>query len=663
MPPVTHLHVDPVRGGLRFRLEADANRAAHALDEEIVQSVDDATLDALAAAARATLARHAAAIADVVATGGLLYRTLLPERLREPLRRLDDPLLVMSSVRAIPWELLHDGDTFWGLRYPLGHRLRLERALPAPRPRPRRTRPRALVIGADRRGDLPAVDAEIEAVTATLERFANVTCMHGPLATFDAVTAALREAPDLIHYAGHATIEGGMPGLVLADGVRLTAPVIERNLAGRPIVMLNACASAQPGDDPQTAEALAAGFLLGGAAAAIGTHVPVGDRDAAAVATAFWTDCGSGAPLGDALRTARAAPKGGHETAGLAFALYGDPARTLGTVDPVARPARRLPLVLGAIAVALLLVTGLRWWRTPGPLIVGVNAVEVTAGDVAPAIRQLTRDGIVTLLTDVPDLQVYSSEYLDFACPDPTRCGIQTARDLGMHITVFVRLASDGENVTLELRATDLAHGGLAQRPVRVHGALHDLIALRNDAVFQLLDGLGRPLADADRRRLQERYSNDDFDALHLMLQTMPGMAPAAPPSPASAPHSWWRPWTANAWAQDLAPDERDVRSLLEQYRAAIEQKDLERIGALQVAFTPEQRAALQRYFDAATDLHLRFADVEVVIDGLRAVATLTREDRFHDTRTGRDMDLRLRVTAHLRKLDGAWKMDLSATP
>ena len=663
MPPVTHLYVDPILGGLRFRLETDPHGDAHALDEEVLQPVDDATLEALAAVARSTLEQRTPAVADVIATGALLYRTLVPERLREPLRRLDGPLLVMSSVRAVPWELLHDGDTFWGLRYPLGHRLRLGRPLPVPRARPRRARPHALVIGADRHGDLPAVDGEIEAVTDTLGRFADVTCMHGPLATFDAVTGGLRNAPDLIHYAGHATIEDGIPGLLLADGVRLTTTVIERNLAGRPIVMLNACASAQPGTDPQTAEALAAAFLLGGAAAAVGTHATIGDHAAATVATIFWARCGAGAPLGEALRNARGSTRGQPGTAGLAFALYGDPARTLRTVDPSPRPARLVPRVLGAIVVLVLLVAGARWWRTPSLLIVGVNAVEVAAGDVTPAIRQLTRDGIVTLLTEVPDLQVYSSEYLDFACPDPTRCGIQTARDLGMHITVFVRLASDGDRITLELRATDLAHGGIAQRPVRVYGLQRDLIALRNDAVFQLLDGLGRPLTESDRRRLQERYSNDDFDALHLMLQTMPGMAPAAPPTPAPAPHSWWGLWPATAWAAELAPDERDVRTLLEQYRAAIEQKDLDRIGALQVAIPTEQHAALQRYFDAATDLQVTFADLDVVVDGARAVANLTRDDRFHDARTGRDINLRLRVTARLRKLGETWKMDLSATP
>src|SRR5207237_3481246 len=110
------------------------------------------------------------------------------------------------------------GTDFWGLRYAIGRRILMERAVPTPPAHVVAARRRALVIGANPRKDLPFVREEIERIAAALGRVADITLVAGPLATFDAVTALLGQHFDLIHFCGHVTTDPtGAPALLLAD--------------------------------------------------------------------------------------------------------------------------------------------------------------------------------------------------------------------------------------------------------------------------------------------------------------------------------------------------------------------------------------------------------------------------------------------------------------
>src|SRR5262249_35371395 len=91
----------------------------------------------------------------------------------------------------------------------------------------------------------------VEGICETLEPFADIVCVVDRLATFETVSAYLGEGFDLIHYCGHVVSgEDTGPALVLADSRPLSAAVIEPNVAGRPLVFLNACASARERQGP-----------------------------------------------------------------------------------------------------------------------------------------------------------------------------------------------------------------------------------------------------------------------------------------------------------------------------------------------------------------------------------------------------------------------------
>ena len=313
---VPSLSIERAQGALRYRLDVPERHLHEPILEEFRQSLDDVTLQNLLQSAEALLRSPASPgfAQEAQARGQVLYRTLIPPRLREKLREISGgPLLISTSLYGMPWELLHDEQEFWGLRYALGKRLVLDRPMagggPAPRMRPR---PRVLVIGSDPRGDLPFVRHEVDEICDTLEGAADIVCVVDRLATFETVSGYLGEGFDLIHYSGHivSTPETG-PSLLLAQERPLTASVIEANVAGRPLVFLNACASVRESQAPAVGEweatvsSVANAFLFGGAVAVVGTVADVSDQHAARLAERFYRGVLDAKPVGEALRTAR----------------------------------------------------------------------------------------------------------------------------------------------------------------------------------------------------------------------------------------------------------------------------------------------------------------------------------------------------------------------
>ena len=90
---------------------------------------------------------------------------------------------------------------------------------------------------------------------------------------------------------------------------------------------------------------------------------------------------------------------------------------------------------------------------------------------------------------------------------------------------------------------------------------------------------------------------------------------------------SWFEPGIA--YAQERSPDEAAIQELLARYEAALQAKSVEQLSAMQVEMTAEQRGALMRYFENASNLDIRFSNLDIVVEGDEALATFTREDSF----------------------------------
>ncbi|MCW5890852.1 MAG: CHAT domain-containing protein [bacterium] len=703
------LWVEAVGGSLRWRLDIPEHDLGEPLHEEVRQPCDEATLRALVDGAAELLhgAEHAGFAREAQARGAVLYRTLVPERLRPKLRALAGrPLLVSTSLTGLPWELLHDDEEFWGLRYGLGKRLLLDRPVAAlGSAGPAGARPRALVIASDPRGDLPFVRREADAICEALEARCDVVCIADRLATFDAVSAYLGEGFSLIHWAGHVVADAaGTPGLLLADERVLSPHVVESNLAGRPLVFLNGCASARgastggEGDGgawEATVSSVANGFLFGGALGVVGTLCEVSDRHAAPLAERFYAQVLGGATLGESLRHARAGCRADvdceRSPSWLSFVLYGNPGQRLLAPPDDETPAA-LPVVVeaptpgalparGAGASALrdrrrwltflLLVIaiagGVLWRhrvRPASPLVIGV--MEVKARGAAPAwMRELTRDGLITILSKFPPMQVVSRQKIDFVRTKRQIGELEAAEALGMTRLLSATVSVDASLVTLDLEVIDPASGILVASE-RVQGPESELMHLEAEFALQALRALGlSPTAEQVQAALATR-GPETLRAYRLLSETLGEPTPPSggtsgttpPPTPdRPAPDTSWLFDGGVAFAQAPDDDESAIRTLLGRYAEALQAKSVERLAALQLTMSDAQRASLDRYFANAGDLAVRIDDVDVLVEGDEALATFTRLDAFTDGGTGRTMRLEVRITGTLVKNAGAWKI------
>ena len=99
------------------------------------------------------------------------------------------------------------------------------------------------------------------------------------------------------------------------------------------------------------------------------------------------------------------------------------------------------------------------------------------------------------------------------------------------------------------------------------------------------------------------------------------------------------------------------VREVLEEYRVALENKDLDHLAGLYVVFSTRQRDALHEYLQNAAGLTVELADVTVAPLGDAIAVTYTRRDHFIDRESGKPQHLEVRLTKILVPDDGGWKI------
>jgi len=99
------------------------------------------------------------------------------------------------------------------------------------------------------------------------------------------------------------------------------------------------------------------------------------------------------------------------------------------------------------------------------------------------------------------------------------------------------------------------------------------------------------------------------------------------------------------------------VGQVLEEYRVALENKDLDHLVALYVAFSPRQRQALHEYLENAAGLTVELADVTVAPLGDSVAVSYTRRDHFIDRESGKPQHLEVRLTKILVPDGAGWKI------
>ena len=314
-------------------------------------------------------------VTDLRAMGAVLYRLLLPDRMKDELARHPRAqLIVTTNDLELPWELMFDGDPlespdrttetasaaddtaagagqFLSLRRPVARMpVGRSRGRSSLRLQERRSATRRIALIASV-GQPPLTDVTRE-VTRIKERMEQD---WPKVVQIEVLATGEKQAPvgerfrdvlmsrdyDIVHFAGHAAYDVRRPdqsSLLLDGGEVCFAQKIQRLLAGHPLVFLNACETARltaaDGRPPvegtyegDPKEGLASAFVYGGALGCIGATWPVRDEVAAEFAVAFYNMVLEGRSLGQSILEARTqtASTFPDDPSWAAFVLYGDP--------------------------------------------------------------------------------------------------------------------------------------------------------------------------------------------------------------------------------------------------------------------------------------------------------------------------------------------------
>jgi CHAT domain-containing protein len=291
-----------------------------------------------------------------------LFQLLVPSAFKEVVRHLDQLVLVLDDTTAnLPWELLLAD------RQPLALSLAMVRQLQAPRFRQRLRQATSrvayvignpsskgfftLFTGGDLGGPSTALASldgarrEAERVLALL-RERDYICEDSieEENAVDVINKLYRQSYRVLHIAGHGVYEhrtrqgDRRSGVVLADGLLITAAEIEAMEVVPDLVFLNCCHLGTVTHEPvafnQLAASVARQLIEMGVRAVVACGWAVDDQAALAFAETFYTEMLNGTAFGKAVFLARHAARAvmtNSNTWG-AYQAYGDPAYQLETI-------------------------------------------------------------------------------------------------------------------------------------------------------------------------------------------------------------------------------------------------------------------------------------------------------------------------------------------
>ena len=381
----------PADDGLTLEIQATASglkvsASEPAVDPGTVKTYEEVTLssserDALVQGLSAFMHPSGATSyrTRVSELGAQLFGRMLPAGARERLQRTvarSVRLQVDDALVHIPWELLHDGKEFFGLRFAVGRMVAARARTSTAAVRGVAASGPAVVV-ADASGDLKAAAEEGRAVAGLLkDGFGGpVRLLAGPTRRRELLTAVA--GCRLLHVAGHAerTSADARGGFRVADGVVTAVELADAMGTTAPaLVFANSChASTEAGwiEPAQHTASLAAALLLKGVGHYLAPMWEIPDQDALGFALRFYEQALAGVPFGEAVRVARLAirEEQRHVLSFAGYVLYGDPrarleATRLKRSEPVrgaasaSGPASALPRALHPHMVQTLAVTG-----------------------------------------------------------------------------------------------------------------------------------------------------------------------------------------------------------------------------------------------------------------------------------------------------------------
>src|SRR5262249_22218542 len=120
---------------------------------------------------------------------------------------------------------------------------------------------------------------------------------------------------------------------------------------------------------------------------------------------------------------------------------------------------------------------------------------------------------------------------------------------------------------------------------------------------------------------------------------------------------------SALAGERPSAAADGEIRNVLERLRAALETENADNVAPVFSSMPPDQRAALQGYFDNVDKVKVACGPPEITVQGDPARAPFLRQDQFKDKQSGERTSLAIRLVAVLVRENGAWKVQSLQKP
>jgi TolB-like protein/ketosteroid isomerase-like protein len=279
-----------------------------------------------------------------------------------------------------------------------------------------------------------------------------------------------------------------------------------------------------------------------------------------------------------------------------------------------------------------------------------------------------------TELSKVRELNVYAPELIDRTMKLRGADQLSAAQQLGIDRLVTGSFSVVGEAIRVDARIV-YAATGLQEGSDSAQGNLSDFLDLQKQLVFSVLRRMHVSLSPEEGRSI-ERKTNTDVNAYRLLLETEEVVDEVVPPRrkrpsprakrPRVEPRSGWEsPWyrqvmgfASVAYAADIeSQTDAEVRQLLDDYRMALEHKDLTRLATLYVSFPARRRETLRQYFESAGDLNVEVVDLKIAPHGDDVVVSYTRRDHFVDHDSDKPVNLEVRLTRVVVRHGGTWKI------
>ena len=279
-------------------------------------------------------------------------------------------------------------------------------------------------------------------------------------------------------------------------------------------------------------------------------------------------------------------------------------------------------------------------------------------------MQQVLSEQFASTLHEVASFDVYDERMVRFLArgtTDPLEASQRA--DMAELVDGTYWVDNGHISITAHVKSTNPVQSIAA---ARIEGPLDQFSDLSNRVVIQLLQQLHLDLSAAELERLA-RGATSNLAARKLLFDAERGSGqPDAPPDPDAGfePHAWLGDtpfgrlaFATTGFAADVPDAEAQLRATLDSYRQAFERQDIEALARHYVEFTPQQRAALARYFANADGLRVEFSDVRIAMIGDRAAVSFNREDHFVDRSTGESQQVVARVTKLFAKGPLGWRI------